>query len=205
MGMLNKLNQWMEDIDEKRRSLLHLSDDFQIPKASQVFQDKQGQNFQIRLGTVDDIESIVAVEELAYQGKIPWQARSIWNDMVYNQHALYFLAQTQEGQLAAFMGMWVAEGNAHITNLCVVPIFQRRGLASFFLSLLDSLVEDLGIDRTSLEVRSSNQSAQQLYVENGFFPRTVVKNYYRDDGEDAIKMVKSYKQEDGHGQDFLGL
>jgi len=45
-----------------------------------------------------------------------------------------------------------------------------------------------------LEVRKSNRAARAFYSKNGFYPVTVRLRYYRDNGEDAIVMVKPLKE-----------
>ena len=42
----------------------------------------------------------------------------------------------------------------------------------------------------SLEVRRSNQDAQRLYRRLGYVSRKVLPNYYDENQEDAIDMVK---------------
>lgn len=45
----------------------------------------------------------------------------------------------------------------------------------------------------SLEVRLSNTDAQRLYRRLGFSARNIRKNYYTENNEDALDMIKRLK------------
>jgi [ribosomal protein S18]-alanine N-acetyltransferase len=79
---------------------------------------------------------------------------------------------------------WAILEEAHITLLAVEPAHQRQGLGQLMLyALLQSSIER-GLERATLEVRSSNQAALALYQQFGFSPVGERRRYYPD-GEDA--------------------
>jgi ribosomal-protein-alanine N-acetyltransferase len=77
---------------------------------------------------------------------------------------------------------------AHVTNVAVDPLQQRRGIASRLLRDLILAAVDMGAEAVSLEVRVTNWGAQRLYGRFGFRPVGVRKNYYQEINEDALIM-----------------
>jgi ribosomal-protein-alanine N-acetyltransferase len=74
----------------------------------------------------------------------------------------------------------------HINNLAVAPAYRRARAAT---ELLTRVLEDgakLGAKRATLEVRRSNESAQQLYERFGFSVAGVRRDYYSNPVEDAL-------------------
>jgi [ribosomal protein S18]-alanine N-acetyltransferase len=99
----------------------------------------------------------------------------------------------ETGGIVAYLVGWFVADEAHLANLAVAPRSRRNGLAQ---QLVDELIEE-GRRRDTrfivLEVRRSNRAAKAFYGKNGFYPVTVRPRYYRDNGEDAIVMVKPLK------------
>ena len=62
---------------------------------------------------------------------------------------------------------------------------------------LDALqyLSNLGAAYATLEVRKSNEVAQNLYKSLGFIKLGVRKRYYEDNKEDALIMCKEFRQE----------
>ena len=59
------------------------------------------------------------------------------------------------------------------------------------LRILINEADNFGLRKVSLEVRESNMQAREAYAFAGFIDRIIKKDYYFDDGEDAIEMVYS--------------
>jgi ribosomal-protein-alanine N-acetyltransferase len=100
----------------------------------------------------------------------------------------------ETGEIIAYLVGWFIADEAHLANIAVHPRSRRQGLAQ---QLVNELIEE-GLKRDSrfivLEVRKSNRAARAFYGKNGFYPVTVRLRYYRDNGEDAIVMVKPLKE-----------
>lgn len=78
------------------------------------------------------------------------------------------------------------DGWGWIATIAVDPRYQRRGIGT---ALLKSCEIQLGVPRSRLTVRMSNQGAITLYEREGYKMIDVWKGYYND-GEDAIVMEK---------------
>lgn len=81
---------------------------------------------------------------------------------------------------------WAILEEAHITLLMIAPDFQNQGLGQLLLYHLLQAAVDRGLERATLEVRESNQTALSLYQKFGFQALGRRKGYYQQTGEDAI-------------------
>lgn len=132
---------------------------------------------------------------------IKLNARCFRNGENYTKHTFSYLLNdpntvsyrvaTDTDEMAGFVFVMMnPDGAAHITTLGVAPEHRRRGLASMLLRHLETVLPEKGISTVVLEVRVSNKSAQDLYVNAGFTSVQRVSKYYND-GEDGYLMMKS--------------
>lgn len=78
------------------------------------------------------------------------------------------------------------DGWGWIATIAVDPHFRRRGIGT---ALLHACEVQLGVPRSRLTVRTSNQGAISLYQREGYAPIDIWQAYYND-GEDAMVMEK---------------
>ncbi|CAH1852377.1 ribosomal protein S18-alanine N-acetyltransferase [Convivina praedatoris] len=146
--------------------------------------------FTIRYAQAADIEQMVAIQEAVYDGYSPWQAADFSFELRHPEDRIYLVVE-HEHRLVAFIGLvqraWYHD--LHITNLAVLPIWQGHGIGSFLLKMVQKLGEELNLPATSLEVRASNHIARRLYEKIGYQTIAIIKEYYRDNHEDALSMV----------------
>ena len=139
----------------------------------------------IRLMRLEDIEYVSRLERRCYT--LPWSS-SAYVTEVGNSNAYYTVATLPDGTIAGYAGMWVIMDELHMTTIAVDP--SVRGLKIGERLLLDTIREGIkrGAERATLEVRERNTVAHNLYVKYGFEDVAVRKNYYSDNGENAIIM-----------------
>ncbi len=105
-------------------------------------------------------------------------------------NALCYQIVTAEGKMAGFVCVLVGEdGTGHITTIGVAPEHRRRGLAERLLARLDHALIERGVSSAVLEVRVSNNVAQQVYRNSGYSAVQRLPKYYNN-GEDGLLMVK---------------
>jgi len=90
--------------------------------------------------------------------------------------------------ILGFASIWVMADEAHLTNIAVRKQYQQRGIGELLLISMIDLAAELKADFMTLEVRTSNISAQNLYRKYGFTQVGVRPGYYTDNREDAILM-----------------
>jgi len=137
-----------------------------------------------RLG-VEDIDRILAIEQLAYP--FPW-TRGVFEDCVRVGYACFGLQMGKE--LAGYTIISSAASEAHLLNLCIHPDWQQRGYGSLLLEYGISHAARLESEAIFLEVRASNPGAVNLYKNRGFEVIGHRRSYYQagDGREDAIVM-----------------
>lgn len=138
--------------------------------------------------TPADLDGVMAVEHLSFL--TPWSREAFQSELMQT-YTVYLVARTGE-QVAGYAGMHVVWEDSHVTNIAVHPLWRGRGLGERLMLELISRAVARGAGRMTLEVRSSNTTAQNLYRKLGFItrPGAVRKGYYADTGEDAIIMWK---------------
>ncbi|KAM3096473.1 ribosomal protein S18-alanine N-acetyltransferase [Phormidesmis sp. 146-35] len=96
------------------------------------------------------------------------------------------IALVSDKKLIGYGCLWAILDEAHITIVAVHPDYRHQGLGqTLLLALLESAYQR-GLERSTLEVRISNQSAIDLYQKFGFKVAGRRKGYYEDTGEDAL-------------------
>lgn len=149
----------------------------------QVFPAYPGLEF--RLMTLDDIPSIVALEQQTFT--MPWTAEAFRNELTQNHFARY-MAMEREGEIIGYAGMWTIMDEAHVTNIAVAERFRGQKLGARLLAELMRTAGFLGMRKITLEVRVSNDVAQNLYRKFGFTAAGKRPKYYSDNQEDALIM-----------------
>ncbi len=88
-----------------------------------------------------------------------------------------------------FAGIWVLADEAHITNIAVRSLYQRKGIGELLLISIIDLSVALKASVVTLEVRVSNEAAQSLYRKYGFSEVGLRHGYYTDNRENAVIMT----------------
>jgi len=91
----------------------------------------------------------------------------------------------------------------HLMNVAVDDRRRRQGIAT---SLLEHLFEhaDRPGEQYTLEVRTSNAPAIELYERFGFRSAGLRRRYYQDNGEDAVIMWRTQATLNGSLEDVPG-
>ncbi len=144
------------------------------------------QNVKITKMTSDDVNDVYDIEQLIHP-EHHWSKNSFYNELA-NNLAVYYSVKNQDDKLVAYIGFWKIIEEAHITALAVHPDYRNMQLAQLLLiKSIDDCYKDM-IKFITLEVRESNIPAINLYSKFLFESVGVRKNYYQDNGENAIIM-----------------
>lgn len=134
----------------------------------------------------EDLDAVLEISSLSL--KESWNLDSFSNELS-NPLAKYLIAKINN-KIVGFVGVWTIIDEGHITNMAVHPEFRKKGVGSALLTSLIESSKDWGCNSLTLEVRSSNKAAKDLYKKFGFLEEGIRKNYYRDNEEDALIMWK---------------
>lgn len=139
---------------------------------------------QIERMQIEDVPRVVELDKKCFP--TPWSA-SAYTTEIHNSSAYYIVARTNR-KIIGFMGMWMIMDETHITTLGVSPELRGRKVGErMLIHILDEAIHR-GARRATLEVRRSNQAAQNLYHKYGFRVAAVRKGYYGNNNEDAFVM-----------------
>jgi [ribosomal protein S18]-alanine N-acetyltransferase len=100
---------------------------------------------------------------------------------------------------------WVVFDELHLQNLAVHPDWRRKGIGSLLVRHALELGRGKKTRTAILEVRRSNEEALGLYRKFGFEVVGVRRNYYPEEGEDALVMVAILDPADRGLKIVLGL
>lgn len=138
-----------------------------------------------RMGT-KDLDAVAAIEKETFAR--PWSRESFRQELERNKAARYLVAE-QDGQVIGYAGAWIILDESHITNIAVAEPERGKGVGRKLTEALMQYISNLGAAYATLEVRVSNERAQNLYRSLGFVSVGKRKRYYEDNGEDAFLMV----------------
>lgn len=165
--------------------------------------------FAVQPMTLQDIPQVMAIEKKSFP--IPWSATGYRHELVQNEHSHYVVVRRQEPLRASpeanwldrwlrrlrlplppvigYGGFWVLGEEAHISTIAVHPDWRGRSIGELLLAAMITLARSLEAQFVTLEVRVSNQVAQNLYNKYLFREVGRRRRYYRDNDEDALIMT----------------
>jgi ribosomal-protein-alanine N-acetyltransferase len=148
---------------------------------------------QIAPVTVDDVPSVVAIEQAAFSD--PWSAASFREALAHP--AVFFAgARRDGGELAGYVVAWFAADEGEIANLAVDPARWGGGVGKILLDAALAEGARRGAESVYLEVRVSNDGARRLYRSRGFEVVGRRRGYYQHPPEDAIVFRRTLIQVD---------
>jgi ribosomal-protein-alanine N-acetyltransferase len=140
-------------------------------------------NIKIRRLGYSDLPQVIAIERRAFP--TPWSLAMFVLEL--SKPSGVCLAASIDDELAGYLICSRYDDVWHLMNVAVDPSRRRRGVASALLAeMLERAAHGQG--RYTLEVRTSNEGAIDLYRRFGFTAAGTRRRYYQDTGEDALIM-----------------
>lgn len=133
-----------------------------------------------------DLDAVNAIEMQAFQD--PWSKQDFINELESNPYSCIYVKEIN-GEVVAYVDLWIAYENAEIANIAVKKEFLHQGIASELMQYCLQKIQQSKCENFTLEVRVSNMNAIKLYEKFGFQTVSKRKKYYAD-GEDAYLMVQ---------------
>ena len=138
----------------------------------------------IGVATAADIDAIHGLEVAAFPS--PWRREFFEGEL----HASGRLALTakKRGMLVGYLfAMWFFD-EMHVNKIAVDEHERRQGIALELMNRCIAFARGHGVLTIALEVRKTNQGAQEFYRSLDFEPLYVRPRYYPD-GEGAVVMA----------------
>jgi [ribosomal protein S18]-alanine N-acetyltransferase len=147
----------------------------------------------------DDLDEVMVIEREAFRH--PWSPELFrrelehdWSTILVAVEPLTSASGKGSERIAAFLIYWLVHDEVHILNVAVAPEQRRKGIARMLMAECEKKAHENKAALLTLEVRRSNVAALDLYREFDYRAVGVRPNYYVDEGEDAIVMVKELKR-----------
>ena len=157
-----------------------------------------------------DIDEVMVIEHLSFAS--PWTVRAYQYELVHNSFSQFLVVRQNPPPVAeqppklrrrflfsaphpvlspilGYGGLWLLVDEAHISTIAVAPDWRGLGLGELLLVGLLERALSVGGEVATLEVRVSNQVAQNLYRKYLFQTVGRRRAYYRDNQEDALIMT----------------
>ncbi len=134
----------------------------------------------------NDLKAVVNIEQLSFSEC--WSEENFEFEIVGNEFSYPMVLEKNE-EIIGFIVYWVMFEQAQIANIAISPAFRGQGLSHLLMEHALKAAKELGAETFTLEVRPSNQRAQDLYASHDFHFLHRVKGYYSD-GEDALLMLR---------------
>jgi [ribosomal protein S18]-alanine N-acetyltransferase len=131
------------------------------------------------------LRGVLHIEQQVYPK--PWTFGLFLSELSQRSTRLYLVARVGP-RIVGYIGMLRNVDEGHVTTVAVDPEWQGHGVATRLLATGARAAVLRGCHSLTLEVRVSNDRAQELYRRFGFVPAGVRKGYYPDNREDAIVM-----------------
>lgn len=131
------------------------------------------------------LRSVLRIENEVYPR--PWSLGLFMSELAIRTGRIYLVARVGP-TVVGYAGMLFSADDGHVTTIAVDPSWHRSKIGTRLLLHLLRRGVAKGAKNFTLEVRVSNEGAQDLYRKFGFAPAGVRKGYYIETNEDAIVM-----------------
>ena len=140
-----------------------------------------------------DLDVVMYLENTCFVA--PWGLKELTYEINDNPVSNLWVIESSMYGVAGFVDYWITFDSATICQICVNPVFRKKGLGS---QLMTELIKDCRANKVrniTLEVREHNESAIRLYEKFGF-KKVLVKEKYYTNGDNAIYMIKEMEGND---------
>jgi len=137
-----------------------------------------------------DLARVVEIEKDGFRH--PWSAQLLERELSHAwSTVLLAVEDLPRGEaVVGFVVFWLVHDELHVLNLATAREARRRGVGRALMEAATASGRARGATLATLEVRRSNVAALELYRGLGYRQAGIRANYYADEGEDAIVMVR---------------
>ena len=132
------------------------------------------------------MHAILAIEHLSFEA--PWSSLDF--QLVFDNPKALCLGLSLNRKLIGYAIGYLEQPSFHLANLAIDPHHRRSGNALLLATRVMENATALGCTACTLEVRTSNQGALQLYSKLGFEVVDMWPHFYSRPAEDAFVMYR---------------
>ena len=143
--------------------------------------------FTVRPMKESDLNVVMYLENTCFVA--PWGLKDVKYELNDNPVSNLWVIESDLTGIVGFVDYWITFDSATVCQICINPVYQRKGLGSI---LIEEMIKDCrteNVRNITLEVRDHNVAAIKLYEKHGF-KKTIVKEGYYTNGDNALYMIK---------------
>jgi ribosomal-protein-alanine N-acetyltransferase len=137
-----------------------------------------------------DLDAVLAIEAASF--KHPWSREMFLRELEHDWSTI-LVSLEPDHRVGGFLIYWLVHDEIHILNVAVAPEQRRRGIARFLMVEAEKRAQAADIALITLEVRRGDPGARALYQGLDYKEVGLRKNYYTEEGEDAVVMVRELR------------
>ncbi len=156
---------------------------------------KQQTGFHVRWMVRRDMEEVLAIEQASFED--PWTEDDFLRAL--RQRSVIGMVPVVEPACDPVVGHMIyslEKTHLELLNFAVAPAYRRRGAGAAMVNKLKSKLSSHRRAKMGLDCRESNIGALLFFKSQGFIASQVLRGYYDDTGEDAIRMIYRMGGED---------
>jgi ribosomal-protein-alanine N-acetyltransferase len=136
-----------------------------------------------------DVDRVVQIEAEGFLH--PWSRELVERELEHSWSVLLLAEDGAGGPVVGYVVFWVVHDEVHVLNVATALAARRRGIGRALMEAAEEEGRRRGARLSTLEVRRSNAPAIALYAAMGYRQVGVRHNYYAEEREDALVMVKT--------------
>ena len=145
--------------------------------------------------SLDDLDEILAIESGSFED--PWTDEIFRAELRHSWSHCDVLRTSASGPILGYIVFWWVADEVHLLNVAIDPAEREHQYGRHLLDHMLAFARAESSRFITLEVRSSNVPAMQLYETAGFKRVGVRPAYYANNGEDAVIMLYDLGSESG--------
>jgi len=142
-----------------------------------------------RRAQIADVERVMEIEKEGFLH--PWSRELIERELEHAWSQVLLAEDGEGGSVLGYIVFWLVHDEVHVLNVATAAAARRRGIGRALMEAAEQAGQRRGARLATLEVRRSNAAAIALYRAIGYRQVGVRPNYYAEEKEDAIVMVKA--------------
>ena len=111
------------------------------------------------------VKEVAELEKICFSS--PWSEKSL-SDEIENNSAYFIVSLNDKNEVEGYSGMHIVLDECYIDNIAVFPFARNKGVGKMLLTALEEKAKEIDACFITLEVRSGNTVARNLYEKLGF-------------------------------------
>jgi ribosomal-protein-alanine N-acetyltransferase len=136
----------------------------------------------------EDVDRVLEIESEGFLH--PWSRELVERELDHSWSRLLLAEDGPGGAVVGYIVFWIVHDEVHVLNVATSLAARRRGVGRALMVASEEEGRRAGARLSTLEVRRSNAAAIALYLTLGYRQVGVRPNYYAEEREDALVMVK---------------